>query len=228
VVWDNWLVESDIIITIDGTAASGKSTTAREVSRQLGYIYLDTGAMYRALTLKVLREGIDPSDAQRLSLLAETTEIQVDKEGRVWVDGMDVTSEIRSPEVDRIVSIVSAIQVVRERLVSIQREIGKDGGVVCEGRDTGTVVFPEADLKIYMRADLSERARRRTKELKEKEIVVSQGEVETGLEERDRLDSNRTHSPLVVPEGAIVIDTTHLTREEEVERVLHEVARLRS
>jgi cytidylate kinase len=221
-------VDSEIIITIDGTAASGKSTTAREVAERLGYLYLDTGAMYRAITLKVLKEEVDPGDGRKLSQLVRRTDVKIDRKGRVWLDGADVSSEIRSPGVDRIVSLVSAIPVVRERLVSIQREIGKIGGIVCEGRDIGTVVFPEAEVKIYMYADLTERAKRRTKELREKEMVVDQEEVEAGLQERDRLDSSRSHSPLVVPDGAIVIDTTHLTREEQANRVLEEVARVRS
>lgn len=220
-------MQRKIIITIDGTAASGKSTTAKEVAKRLGYIYLDTGAMYRALTLKVLRVKIDPDDIERLCGLLNVTEIYIDRKRKVWLDGEDVTSQIRTPEIDKLVSIISAIPVVRQRLVALQREIGKNGGLVCEGRDIGTVVFPEAQLKIYMDAELSERAKRRKKELNGKNIHVGEEEVTQGLSDRDKIDSSRSHGPLRIPKGAIVIDTTHLSREEEIERVLEEVEKLK-
>ncbi len=215
-----------IVITIDGTAASGKSTTAREVAERLGYIYLDTGAMYRALTLKVLREKMEPDDRKGLSELVDDTEVNIDRKNRVWLDGEDVTSQIRDPEVNKLVSIVSAIPVVRHRLVAIQREIGKDGGLVCEGRDTGTVVFPEAQLKIYMHAELSERAKRRRDEFSERDIHLNEEEVMQDLSSRDKIDSTRSHSPLRIPKDAIVIDTTHLSREEEIEKVVQEARKL--
>lgn len=221
-------MRKEIVITIDGTAGSGKSTTAREVARRLGYIYLDTGAMYRAVTLKVLREKVEPDDKVGLAELVKDTEICIDRENRVWLDGEEVTLEIRAPEVDRLVSFISAIPVVRQRLVAIQREIGKDGGLVCEGRDIGTVVFPDAQLKIYMDAGLSERARRRREELSGKKIRISEEEVMQDISSRDEIDSTRSHSPLRIPEGAIFIDTTHLSKEEEIERVLQEVRELRS
>lgn len=216
-----------IIITIDGTAASGKSTTAREVARRLGYVYLDTGAMYRAVTLKVIRAKIDPDDIEKLTHILEETEIYIDRKNRVWLDGEDVTSQIRTPVVDKLVSVISAIPIVRQRLVSIQREMGKDGGLVCEGRDTGTVVFPEAELKVYMDCELSERARRRRKELTEKNIRLSKEEVKRDLSNRDRIDSTRSHSPLRIPEDAVIIDTTHLSKEEEIDKVLQEVKKLK-
>ncbi len=217
-----------IIITIDGTAGSGKSTTAREVAKRLGYIYLDTGAMYRALTVKVMRENVDPDDKKKLSELVNGTEISIDRENRVWLNGEDVTSQIRTPEVDELVSVISAVPIVRQRLVSIQRKMGKEGGLVCEGRDTGTVVFREAQLKIYMDADLDERAKRRRKELGEKNIDIGEEEVTRNLSDRDRIDSTRAHSPLKMPEDAVRIDTTYLSKDEEVERVLQEIRELKS
>lgn len=216
-----------IVITIDGTAGSGKSTTAREVAKRLGYLYLDTGAMYRAVTLKVLREKVEPDDTEELARLLDDTEIHVDRKNRVWLDKEDVTPEIRMPEVDRLVSLISAIPAVRERLVALQREIGRDGGLVCEGRDIGTVVFPEAQLKIYMDAELSERGRRRRKELSEKDVGLNEEKVMDNIASRDEMDQRRSHSPLRVPEDAIIIDTTHLTIEQEIETVLREVHRLK-
>jgi cytidylate kinase len=221
-MWDNHSVQRGITITIDGTAGSGKSTTAREVAQRLGYIYLDTGAMYRAVTLAALRAKVSPDDAASLSELMEETEVHIDGENRVWLNGEDVTRQIRDPQVDDLVSIVSAIPLVRSKLVAMQRKIGEEGGLVCEGRDIGTVVFPEAELKIYMDADLSERARRRQEELEEKNVSLSQQEVRKALLNRDKIDGSRSHSPLRVPQDAVVIDTTDLTKEEEIERVLEE------
>jgi cytidylate kinase len=221
-MWDNHSVRRGITITIDGTAGSGKSTTAREVAKRLGYIYLDTGAMYRAVTLAALRAKVDPDNAASLAQLMGETEVRVDGENRVWLNGEDVTRQIRDPQVDDLVSIISAIPLVRAKLVALQRKIGEEGGLVCEGRDIGTVVFPEAELKIYMDADLSERARRRQKELEEKNVSLSQREVMEALLNRDKIDGSRSHSPLRVPQDAVLIDTTGLTKEEEIERVLEE------
>jgi cytidylate kinase len=220
-------VQKGIVITIDGTAGSGKSTTAREVAKRLGYLYLDTGAMYRAVTLKVLREKVEPDDTEELARLVNGVKIRVDKENRVWLDNEDVRSQIRMPEIDRLVSRISAVPAVRQRLVALQREIGRDGGLVCEGRDIGTVVFPEAELKIYMDAELSERGRRRRRQLSEEEVRLSEKKVIENIATRDEIDRRRSHSPLRIPEDAIIIDTTHLTIEEEIEMVLREVHRLK-
>jgi len=213
-----------IIIAIDGPAGSGKSTTARLVAQRLGYIYIDTGAMYRALTLKVIESGIDPGDEERIAKLAEETKIELlyGKNGdlKVFLDGNDVSERIRSPQVTSLVSLVSAHPKVREVMVKKQRELGKNGGVVMDGRDIGTVVFPEADLKIFMKADIKERAKRRQKEMENQGFHVEIDEVIKEIEERDRFDSTREVAPLKKADDAIEIDTTNLTIEEQVEMVL--------
>lgn len=210
------------VVAVDGTAASGKSTTAREAARRLDFTYIDTGAMYRAVTLKALRERIDLSDSRLLAELVKKTDIAIRGE-RIFLDGADVTEEIRLPEIDRSVSLVSSYAEVRERLVEIQRRLGSDGRVICEGRDIGTIVFPDADVKIFMEADLRERAKRRREELRQRGAELSQEEVEAALSKRDSFDSQREASPLKRAKDAILIDTTHLTIEEEVERAVEEI-----
>lgn len=215
-----------LVVTIDGPAASGKSTTARTVAKRLGYKYLDTGAMYRAIGLKALKAGVDVNDEAGMAELARETEVDVktlSSGTRILLDGVDVTDELRSPEVSAAASAVAALGPVRERMVEIQRAVGAEGGIVAEGRDIGSVVFPDAEVKIYLDADLSTRAERRKRELNGKGTVVKLGKVERDIRSRDKSDSNRRHSPLVVPEGAAVVDTTHLTIEEQIEEVLRGV-----
>jgi cytidylate kinase len=215
-----------MVITIDGPAGSGKSTTARMVARRLGYLYLDTGAMYRAMTLKAMRSGIDPLDGDRLGRLARDTDIAVraDPGGtRIILDGNDVTDELRKRDVTRNASPVSAAAGVRKRMVELQRQLGGGGGIVAEGRDMGSVVFPDADTKIYLDAELRCRATRRRRELEEAGKPADLSQIESEIRDRDLYDSGREHSPLVVPSGATVIDTTNLTIDEQVERVLREV-----
>lgn len=212
-----------IIIAIDGPAGSGKSTTARLVAQKLGYIYIDTGAMYRALTLKVIESEVDPSNEDEVARLVEDTKIELLYENgnlRVFLDGKDVTEKIRSPQVTSLVSLVSAHPKVRTAMVKKQRELGKNGGVVMDGRDIGTVVFPEAELKIFMKADIKERAKRRQKEMESQGFKVGIDEVMKELEERDKFDSTREFSPLKKANDAIEIDTTNLTIDEQVELVL--------
>ncbi len=218
-----------LVITIDGPASSGKSTTAKLVARSLGYLYLDTGAMYRAVTLKAMRAGIDLRDTQGLEGMANQTDVDIvpDPGGyRVILDGEDVTESIRSREVTRASSIVSAVPGVRRRMVEIQRRVGRRGGIVAEGRDMGSVVFPDADLKIYLDADLDTRALRRKLELESKGEDVDLDEIKRDIRMRDTYDSRRRHSPLVIPDGAIVIDTTDLSIDEQVNRVLTLVERI--
>ncbi|MEW6685525.1 MAG: (d)CMP kinase [Candidatus Edwardsbacteria bacterium] len=216
-----------LIIAIDGPAASGKSTTAKLVARRLGYQYIDTGAMYRAFAFKAIKEKISTDDWENLEQLAKRTEIiqkTVNSELHTFLDGVDVTEEIRLPEVAKASSPVSAVPLVRRKLVALQQEMGKKGGVVLEGRDTTTVVFPEADVKIYMTASPKIRAERRQKELKQKGINHSLTEIIKEIKERDKRDSSRSDSPLRKARDAIVLDTTSLSVEEETEMVLKIVA----
>lgn len=212
-----------LIIAIDGPAASGKSTTAKLVANHFGYLYVDTGAMYRALTLKALRDRIDPGDTESLSRLADHTRVDLRNSNqglRVFLDGVDVTEDIRSPAVTRNVSAVSEVPHVREVMVRLQRELGRDGGVVLEGRDIGTVVFPEAKVKIFMEATVEERAKRRCRELKRSGIEASPEELGQEIRERDLWDSSRNHSPLRKAEDALVLDTTNLSIDEQVQIVI--------
>lgn len=214
------------IVAIDGPAASGKSTTARLVAERLGYRWVDTGAMYRALALKVVREKIKPWEEGKLREMLGRTEVRLEEgDGglRVLLDGEDVTELVRSPEVTRAVSWVCALPFVREAMVQLQRRMAAGGGVVMEGRDIGTVVVPDAEVKVFLDADVRERARRRWRELREKGMDVSLEDVERELEERDRKDSAREHSPLRRAPDAILVDTTNLSVEEQVERIVRMV-----
>jgi cytidylate kinase len=196
------------------------------VARRLGYIYLDTGAMYRAMTVKALNMGIDLDDPDALARLAADTDIAVrpDPDGtRVILDGIDVTDKIRNPEVTRASSPVSAAGGVRKRMVELQRRLGEGGGIVAEGRDMGSVVFKDAEVKIYLDASLDCRAMRRKKELEAAGRVVTIEDMKENISLRDAYDSSREHSPLVVPQGSIRVDTTDMTIEDQVERVIEEV-----
>lgn len=214
-----------IIIAIDGPAASGKSTTAKLVAERLGYLHIDTGAMYRAMALKVLQEKISPKNISAIQQLTRGTTVRLvsDQHSRaiVLLDGKEVSGEIRMPEVTAIVSAVSAIQDVRSLMVKEQREMGKSGGIVLEGRDIGTVVFPDAQLKIFMKADARKRAQRRLKEFAANSISVSLDDLEQEILERDNIDSHREHSPLKKADDAVVVDTTNLSIEEQVDVIVN-------
>jgi len=213
------------VIAIDGPAASGKSTTARLAAQRLGYLHIDTGAMYRAITFRVLEENIPLAEIDRIGRLAEKTRIHLERTdggNKVFVDGRDVTGDIRSAEVTRSVSVVSSYQTVRDVLVREQRRMAKRGGVVLEGRDIGTVVLPEADLKIYMVARVSERVKRRKIEMESAGAVVELAELEQEIVERDRFDSSRKASPLSKARDAIELDTSDLTIEQQVQFVIDE------
>ena len=209
------------VIAIDGPAGSGKSTVAKEVANRLSLSRLDTGAMYRAVSLLVLRSGADPSDEAAAADLARSMALEVGD--HVKLNGDDVTHEIRAPEVDAVVSAVSAHPSVRAELVRRQREWGDahDGGVV-EGRDIGSVVFPDADLKIFLTADQSARARRRVEQRASQlaGMPSSEAEAQADLARRDGFDSSRAVSPLQVAEGAIVVDSTDLSVDDVVKEVL--------
>ncbi len=207
------------LIAIDGPAGSGKSTIARAIAARLGLSHLDTGAMYRSVTLLVLEAGADPADADTAARLAKQMELSCNE--RVVLNGRDVTAEIRTPVVDAAVSTVAAHPGVRAELVSRQRAWGasKGGGVV-EGRDIGTVVFPKADLKIYLTADPQERARRRLAQLGASQAAGGDGEMAAQLSRRDAFDSTRAASPLAVAPDAVVLDSTHRSVEDVVKEVL--------
>lgn len=212
------------IIAIDGPAGSGKSTTAKLVAKKLGFVYLDTGAMYRAITLKALRSGINPKDEEKLTQIARESKLDLtekDRVNKVYLDGDDVTELIREPSVNRIVSEVSLHKRVREAMVSKQKELGEKYNLVAEGRDTTTVVFPEASLKIYLDCDIQERAKRRMLELQGQGTQTSLQEQIKELSRRDKIDSGREESPLKVDDGAVIVDTTNLSIEEQVDKVIH-------
>ncbi len=211
-----------LIIAVDGPAGSGKSTTAKQLAQRLNYLYLDTGAMYRAFTLKVLRKKIDSDDSDTLAKLAAQTEIKLIPNAsgiRVYLDGEDVTDLIRTPEIDRAISKVSRVKAVRDRMVTLQRKIGESGGIVAEGRDIGTVVFPNADVKIFLVASPEERARRRKEELQAKGMNILLEEVLQDIKRRDEIDSTREISPLKKAGDAIEVDTTDLSIDEQVDRI---------
>ena len=212
-----------IVIAIDGPAASGKSTTARLVARRLGYLHIDTGAMYRAVTLRVLEEKIPLDDVDRIGALAEGTQLRLEKGengARVFVDGHEVTQDVRSARVTRSVSLVSSYQRVRNVLVREQRRMAEGGGVVLEGRDIGTVVLPNANLKIFMIASVPERVKRRQKDLQVTGVDIDTAALEQEIIERDRLDSTRAASPLRKASDAIEVDTSKMSIEEQVEFVV--------
>ena len=211
------------VIAIDGPAGSGKSTSARILAARLGYQYLDTGAMYRTLTWFAIQNGVAPSDGTRLAVLARSVEITFETHediNRVSINGRDVTSEIRSPMVTELVSEVSAHQGVRQAMVEKQREIGARGEIVAEGRDTTTVVFPDADVKVYLDCNVSTRAQRRLIDMARLGVSTTLQEQIAEIERRDKHDSERKHSPLTKSRDAYFVDTTNTTIEEQVERVL--------
>jgi len=208
-----------LIIAIDGLVGSGKTATARLVARELGYRHLDTGAMYRAVTLAALHCGVPASDEEALASLLADLDIALEGE-RVFLDGEDVSEAIRRPEVARAIGPFADAPLVRQALVAQQQRMGVEGGVVAEGRDTGTVVFPDAELKIEMVAALEERARRRHRELTAKGVRVSLEEVEAAIGKRDQEDAGRDYGADAAPEDAVELDTTHMTLQEQVDRIV--------
>lgn len=214
------------VVTIDGPAAAGKSTTARAVAAQLGFTYIDTGALYRALALKVLEEGVSADDPSEVEQSIHGTELDLSgspDHPRIRMDGRDVSDAIRTPEVSEMASRLAAQRGVRARLVDIQRDLREHGPLIGEGRDLGTVVFPDAEVKIYLDADVDSRARRRYRELQERGIPVPLEDVKAEVERRDKRDRERADSPLAVPPDARVLDTTTMGIEEQVEAVLEVV-----
>jgi len=211
------------VVAIDGYAGSGKSTTAKAVAQRLNFMYLDTGAMYRAFTYKYLKrvsaEKIDPAVVKELLRDTRIDLVARGDQTRVILDGQDVSREIRTPQINSFVSPIAAVPEIREYMVKRQREIAADQKVVCEGRDITSVVFPNAQVKIYMDADLKTRALRRQKELLAKGIGVTLDDVMNNLKFRDDYDSGRQHSPLHRTADSILVDTTNLTIDEEIDLV---------
>jgi cytidylate kinase len=214
------------VITIDGPAGAGKSTVAREVARRLGFRLVDTGALYRALAWAVSRAGVATTDAGALRALLARTTVELVGD-RVLVNGQDVTGEIRAPEISMLTSRLTVLPALREKMTPIQQSLAAAGGVVLEGRDTGTVVCPDAEVKIYLDADLSERARRRERELAARGTAADYESVKAEMAERDRQDTERAIAPLRKPADAISVDSTGVSPNTVVQRILDAVEQAR-
>ena len=206
-------------MAIDGPAGAGKSTVARQAASALGYTYVDTGAMYRAVAWAVVQAGIAPEDSAAVCDLAERLEIGLDR-GCVFADGQDVTGKIRTPQISDLTSRLSAMPCVRGRLAALQREMGRRGGVVMEGRDIGTVVLPDAEVKVFLTASLAERVRRRREELGEAGITLSSAQLEKDIAERDARDASRDAAPMMPAADAVSLISDGLSVEEVVSRIL--------
>jgi cytidylate kinase len=218
-----------LIVAIDGPSGSGKSTVAAMLSKELGYMHLDTGAMYRAVALAAALDNISYDDPNRLDELCERIQIdmrQHNDEVSIYLNGRDVTREIRTPEMRLGSSSVSSVPEVRSHMVRLQRKIGSSGGIVAEGRDMGTVVFPYTPAKFYLDASPVERARRRWLQLKEMGVDEDRDKVRKEMEERDHMDASREHSPLQIAENAILLDTTGMTIDQVVEKLAGKVKEL--
>jgi cytidylate kinase len=213
----------ELIIAIDGPSGAGKSTLSKLLARTLGYVNIDTGAMYRSVALAAARQGIDPADAAALERLCASLRIDFARREngeQVLLNGEDVSAAIRTPEVSLLTSKVSACPAVREAMVRLQRQMGERGGVVLEGRDIGTVVFPQAEVKFFLVATARERGRRRFEELQAKGMAVDLAQTIAEVETRDAADSAREHAPLVQASDAVAIDTTAMTIEEVLAEML--------
>ena len=210
-------------IAIDGPAGAGKSTIARRVAKELSFIYVDTGAMYRAMALYLLHEGVDRNNTEQIGEICQNAEISIEYQSGeqiVLLNGENVNAYLRTEEVGNMASVSSAVPRVREKLLSLQRKLAKDMSVVMDGRDIGTTILPDADVKIYLTASSLTRAKRRYLELQEKGEVCNLDEIQKDIEERDQRDMNREISPLRQAEDAVLVDSSDLTIEQVVERIL--------
>jgi cytidylate kinase len=217
-------MENKFIITIDGPAGAGKSTVSKSLAKILGYIYLDTGALYRALAYKAFKDKTDIDDVAALAELCSSSEItlkNVEGQMKVYVDGEDVGEKIRTEEIGLIASKISTFSVVRERLINLQRESGANGGIIAEGRDMGSVVFPRADYKFYLDANIEERIQRRHKELLAKGCTAESKSIQKDMLARDKQDSERQIAPLQAPADATIIDSTYSSVTEVVEKIIN-------
>ena len=216
-------MKKNLVITIDGPAGAGKSTVSKILAKKLNYIYLDTGALYRAMAYKALKLKISPDDVSALADLCSNTTVILKNNGgqmKVYVDGENVEDKIRTEEVGLAASKISSFAVVREKLLNLQREAGIQGGIVAEGRDMGSVVFPHADYKFYLDAKLEERIKRRHKELSVKDASVKYKSIQEDMLTRDKQDKQRELAPLKAPDGAIIIDSDNLSIEKVVEKII--------
>ena len=212
-----------LVVTIDGPSGAGKSTVSQLLAERLGYTYVDTGALYRLVALKVKREHCDPADEKALSMLSSDLDVAFKQQNgmvRVFLEGTDVTEDIRTPEMSLLASRVSAQKVVRDALLGIQRRFGEDGGIVVEGRDMGSVVFPEAEVKFFLDASLETRCKRRDDQYRAKGKVFDPGTITQEIAQRDLNDTTRSLSPLKPADGAVVIDSTDISIEEVVGEML--------
>lgn len=211
-----------IVVAIDGPAGAGKSTVSQIAADRLKFTYIDTGAMYRAVAWKTLKQNKEATDELIISTLPGIDINLIFENGktRVFVDGEEATAQIRTPEINKIVSKVAALVPVREKLTELQRKMGENGNVLMDGRDIGTFVFPNADVKIFLTASVEERARRRYEELKSKGFDVDLKEIEKDIALRDKLDSEREMAPLKKADDAILLDTTGMTIEEVVQKII--------
>ena len=212
-----------MIIAIDGPSASGKSTTAKGVAEKLGFTHLDTGAMYRAVTWGLKNAEITMDDIETIRHFLSEIEIYFDATNRIHLNGIDVSREIRSGDISSRVSAVSAVIEVREKMVKIQRQIAKGNNCVLEGRDIGTVVFPNAEFKFFLIADVDVRAERRLIDLEKMGETKTISELIADIRRRDELDSSRDHSPLIQAEDAIPIDTSQLTIDEQINKIINHI-----
>ena len=213
-----------LTIAMDGPAGSGKSTIAQRLAEKLDYLYLNSGSMYRAMTLLSLREEGASTDVSMLTKLAKSCRIDFSDNGKITLlNGEDVSDVLRTPEIDRAIVDIAQVPEVRHEMVKQQRRIGENGGIIVEGRDVTTVVFPDADLKFYINAFVEERAKRRYAEQKAQGIETTLKQVEKEIRDRDQMDESREHSPLRAAEDAIVVDTTSMTINQAVDFVLNRV-----
>lgn len=224
-------MKKKLIIAIDGPAGAGKSSTSRLLAERLGYRYVDTGALYRAVGLVVWEKGIDPTDGAAVAAACQSLTLRFEPgpDGqRLLMGSRDISADIRRPEMSQMASTVSALPEVRAHLLTRQHEMGRDGGVVVEGRDIGSVVFPQADVKVYLDASVAERSRRRFVELQQKGTATSLAETRRDMQERDGRDSGRSQAPLRPAEDAIILDTTGLSLAEVVDCLVNTVKKVRA
>lgn len=211
------------IVAVDGTAGSGKGTVTKEIAEKLGLIAIDTGAMYRCVALECINKKIACDEIDKIKKVLENIEIDMKRENSsqlIFLNGKDVTREIRNPKVDEVVAKYAAIKEVREKITPMQRKMGENSDIIMEGRDIGTVVFPNADVKVFLDCSVEERARRRYKQNLEKGIQTTYEEVLEGIKERHRLETEREIAPLIKAHDAVYIDSTSMTIDEEVQTVI--------